>query len=147
MSDEQTKDEVLSTEEAPVVEETTPSLPPEQEEIAVETKEIKKEDLKPGMTICIHERIKDVSAKGEERERIQIFQGMIIAMRGGSISRTMTVRKVTGGFGVEKIYPLHSPVIIKLELVKQAKTRRAKLSYLKDLRCRFKRKLKETWTE
>lgn len=147
MSDEQTKDEVLQTEETPVAEETTPSLPPEQEEVAVETKEIKKEDLKPGMTIRIHERIKDISAKGEERERIQIFQGMIIAMRGGAISRTMTVRKVTGGFGVEKIYPLHSPVITKLELVKQAKTRRAKLSYLKDLRHHFKRKLKETWTE
>ncbi len=147
MSDEQTKDEVLSTEETPAVEEAPSPVTPVEEEIAVDPKEIKKEDLKPGMTIRIHERIKDVSAKGEERERIQIFQGMIIAMRGGAISRTMTVRKVTGGFGVEKIYPLHSPVIIKLELVKQAKTRRAKLSYLKDLRSRFKRKLKETWTE
>jgi len=147
MSDEQIKDGTVPVEETPVTEELSVPVVTPEEEVLGETKEIKKEDLKPGMTIRVHERIKDISAKGEERERIQIFQGMIIAMRGGAISRTMTIRKVTGGFGVEKIYPIHSPVIVKLELVKQAKARRAKLSYLKNLKNRFKRKLKETWTE
>lgn len=146
MSDEQIKNEVTSVEET-VVEESSTPVEVLQEEAAGETKEITIGDLRPGMTIRLHERIKDVSAKGEERERIQIFQGMIIAMRGNGISRTMTVRKVTGGYGVEKIYPLHSRVIAKLELVKQAKVRRAKLSYLKNVKNHFKRKLKETWTE
>lgn len=140
MSDETPKEEIIATEQTEAV------VAPIQE-VAEATKEITVKDLKPGMTICVHERIQDVSAKGEERERIQIFQGMIIAMRGGGISRTMTVRKVSGGYGVEKIYPLQSPSIVKIELVKQAKVRRAKLSYLKNVREHFKRKLKETWTK
>jgi large subunit ribosomal protein L19 len=138
-------DEILKEEAAPK-EETAVSVALEQTHPEA-TKEISIKDLKPGMTIRVHERIQDVSAKGEERERIQIFQGIIIAMRGGNVSRTMTVRKVSGGYGVEKIYPLQSPSISKVELVKQAKVRRAKLSYLKNLRHIFKRKLKETWTE
>ncbi|MFC1787758.1 50S ribosomal protein L19 [Patescibacteria group bacterium] len=105
------------------------------------------ENLKPGMTVKVHERIKDVSPKGEERERIQIFEGIILAIRGAGVSRTMTVRKVSNGFGVEKIYPINSPVVSKVELVKQAKVRRAKLWYLADVKKRFKRKLKDTWVK
>jgi large subunit ribosomal protein L19 len=138
-------DEILKEEAAPKEETAVPVVLEQARPEA--TKEISIKDLKPGMTIRVHERIQDVSAKGEERERIQIFQGIIIAMRGGNVSRTMTVRKVSGGYGVEKIYPLQSPSISKVELVKQAKVRRAKLSYLKNLRHAFKRKLKETWTE
>lgn len=102
------------------------------------------DELKPGMTIKIHEKIKDTNPKGEERERVQIFEGIILGLRGGGDSRTMTVRKVSKGFGVEKIYPINSPVIDKIELVKQAKVRKAKLGYLKNLKRRFKKKLKET---
>ena len=90
------------------------------------------------------QKIKDVNAKGEERQRIQIFEGIILAIRGAGISRTMSVRKINNGFGVERSYPINSPILAKIELVKQAKVRRAKLWYLADLKKRFKRKLKET---
>ncbi len=110
-------------------------------------KVIKIEELRPGMTVRIHERIKDVSPKGEERERIQIFQGIIMGIRGGGIQKTMTIRRIAKGYGVEKIYPLNTPIIAKIELVKTAKVRRAKLAFLGDLRNPFKRKLKETWVE
>jgi len=103
------------------------------------------DNLRPGMTIRVHETIKDTNSRGEERERTQIFEGLIIAMRGNGISRTMTIRKVSKGFGVEKIYPINSPIISKLELVKTAKVRRANLSYVRGTKRRFKRKLKETW--
>lgn len=101
--------------------------------------------LRAGMTVKVHEKIKDTNARGEERERIQIFEGMILALRGAGITRTMTVRKVSKGFGVEKIYPINSPIIDKIELVKTAKVRRAKLNFVKNVKRRFKRKLKETW--
>jgi len=104
-------------------------------------------DLKAGQTVRLHERIKDVSPKGEERERIQVFEGMVLALGGSGISRTITLRKSSGGIGVEKIYPINSPVVAKVELVKSAKVRQAKLGYLKNLKKRFKRKLKEEYTE
>ncbi|HLD20967.1 MAG TPA: 50S ribosomal protein L19 [Patescibacteria group bacterium] len=104
-------------------------------------------ELQAGQTVRLHERIKDVSPKGEERERIQVFEGMILALGGKGISRTVTLRKVSDGIGVEKIYPINSPVIAKIELIKTAKVRQAKLGFLKDLKKRFKRKLKENYTE
>jgi large subunit ribosomal protein L19 len=159
---EETPAEEPVKEEAPA-KETTEEAPAEEtpaEEATEETKEEKKEevkaempykaklehctDLKPGMTVRVHERIKDVSPKGEERERIQIFEGMILWLKSSGMARTITVRKNSKGFGVEKIYPINSPVVSKIELVKQAKVRRAKLGYLKDLKKRFKRRLKET---
>ncbi|MBI4256883.1 50S ribosomal protein L19 [Candidatus Uhrbacteria bacterium] len=104
-------------------------------------------ELQAGQTVRLHERIKDVSPKGEERERIQVFEGMILALGGKGISRTVTLRKVSDGIGVEKIYPINSPVIAKIELMKTAKVRQAKLGFLKDLKLGFKRALKETYTE
>lgn len=108
-----------------------------------EAKQIRVEDLKAGMTVRVHEKIKDVSPKGEERERVQIYEGLITGLRGAGVSRTMTVRKNANGWMVEKIYPVLSPVVSKVEVLKIAKVRRARLSFLTNKRSKFKRKLKE----
>jgi large subunit ribosomal protein L19 len=75
-----------------------------------------------------------VSSKFREgdKERVQIFQGTVIQMKGRDESRTFTVRKVTRGIGVERIYPLHSPTLVKVEVKKHGKVRRARLYYLRD---------------
>ncbi|RMD58993.1 50S ribosomal protein L19 [Candidatus Parcubacteria bacterium] len=97
--------------------------------------------LKPGMTVRVYQRIKEVNIKGEEKERVQYFEGIIIARKhGNEIGATITVRKISNGVGVEKIFPLHLPTIEKIEIKKQAKVRRAKLNYLKR---GYKKKLKE----
>lgn len=97
---------------------------------------------KPGMVVKVHQKIKEINTKDEEKERIQIFEGTIIAAKHGQeIGATITVRKVSDGVGVEKIYPIHSPVIAKIEIVKQFRVRRAKLNHLRDKK--FKRRLKE----
>lgn len=111
---------------------------------AWKTKLVNTDDLRPGMTVRLHEKIKDVSPKGDVRERIQVFEGLVMQMGGSGISRTVTLRKVSKGFGVEKIYPINSPVVDKIELVKTARVRRAKLGFLRNIKRRFKRKLKET---
>ena len=145
MSDEQTTSPVPEV-EAPSTEPAAPAAKQTSHSQAVLIV-VKPEELKSGMTVRVHERIKDVNAKGEERERIQVFEGIVLAVRGAGISRTMTVRKEAGGFGVEKIYPIFSPVMEKIELVKTAKTRRAKLWYLGNVKKPFERKLKEKRAE
>jgi len=98
--------------------------------------------LKPGMVVKVHQRIKEFNQKGEEKERIQIFEGIILAVRHHlEPGATITVRKVSDGVGVEKIFPIHSPIIAKLEIVKEFEVRRAKLHHLR--RDDFKRKMKE----
>lgn len=111
-----------------------------EEEVEGEAVELPYRDLKPGMFVRVHERIVDVNSKGETKQRTQIFEGLLIGLRGAGISRSMTVRKNAKGWMVEKIFPLSSPNVEKVEVVKQYKTRRAKLSYL---RGRFKRKLRD----
>ncbi|MCK9438984.1 MAG: 50S ribosomal protein L19 [Patescibacteria group bacterium] len=104
-------------------------------------KEVIKE-LKPGMTIRVYQKIKELNTKGEEKERVQYFEGIIIAKKHGSeAGGTITVRKVSDGIGVEKIFPLNLPTITKIEIKKEATVRRAKLSFLK--KKGYKRKLKE----
>jgi large subunit ribosomal protein L19 len=96
--------------------------------------------LQPGDTVRVHVRVKETSVKEEikgkpketERERVQIFEGLVIGLRGSGTRATMTVRKVSFGEGVERICPLHARTIEKIEVVKQARVRRAKLYYLRD---------------
>ncbi len=102
-------------------------------------------ELKAGQTVRLHERVKDITSKGEERERVQIFEGIILGVRGSGKSKTLTIRKMSEGVGVEKIYPINSPVIAKIELVKTAKVRRAKLTFLSDKKRQAKRKFKDTY--
>lgn len=80
-----------------------------------------------GDTVKVHNRIKEGSG-----ERIQLFEGTVIAKRNGGISETFTVRRVAYGCGVEKTFPLHSPNVVKVEVVRSGKVRRAKLFYLRD---------------
>ena len=83
--------------------------------------------LNIGDTVKIHNRIKEGN-----RERIQLFEGTIIAKHGGGISETFTVRRVAYGCGVEKTFPVHSPNVEKVEIVRSGKVRRAKLYYVRD---------------
>ena len=96
-------------------------------------KEIEQEQLKEsvgefnvGDTVKVHGKIKEGN-----RERIQIFEGTVVKRQGGSNRETFTVRKSSGGIGVEKTWPLHSPNVEKIEVVRRGKVRRAKLNYLK----------------
>ena len=84
-------------------------------------------DFGPGDTLKVHVRVVEGN-----RERVQIFQGVVIRRQGGGIRETFTVRKVSFGVGVERTFPVHSPVIAKLEVVSRGQVRRAKLYYLRD---------------
>jgi large subunit ribosomal protein L19 len=86
-------------------------------------------DFRPGDTVRVHARVAEAG-----RERIQVFQGLVIRRRGGGLRETFTVRKVSFGVGVERTFPLHSPTIAKVELVARGKVRRAKLYYLRERR-------------
>ena len=83
----------------------------------------------PGDNLKVHVRVVEGS-----KERVQIFQGDVIARSGSGVRETFTVRKVSYGVGVERIFPVHSPVIQKIEVTRQGSVRRAKLYYLRDLR-------------
>ena len=80
-----------------------------------------------GSTVKVHVRIKE-----GERERIQVFEGTVIAKNNSGIAETFTVRRVSYGVGVERVFPLHSPNVAKVELVRRGRVRRAKLYYLRD---------------
>lgn len=80
-----------------------------------------------GDTVKVHVKIKE-----GDKSRIQIFEGTVIAKHGGGISETFTVRRVAYGCGVEKTFPLHSPHVAKVDVIRQGKVRRAKLFYLRD---------------
>jgi large subunit ribosomal protein L19 len=85
--------------------------------------------FRPGDTVRVHVKVIEGS-----RERIQVFEGVVIKRRGGGISETFTVRKVSYGVGVERTFPLHTPKIASIEVVRRGKVRRAKLYYLRNLR-------------
>src|SRR5437588_4725421 len=94
-------------------------------------------DFRPGDTLKVHVRVVEGS-----RSRIQVFQGAVIRRQGGGVRETFTVRKVSFGVGVERTFPVHTPVIEKIEVVTRGDLRRAKLYYLRDLRGK-KAKIKE----
>ena len=85
--------------------------------------------FRPGDTVKVHVKVVEGS-----RSRIQVFQGVVIARSGSGISETFTVRKVSFGVGVERTFPLHTPIIDQIEVVTRGDVRRAKLYYLRDLR-------------
>jgi large subunit ribosomal protein L19 len=84
--------------------------------------------FRPGDTVKVHVKIKE-----GEKERIQVFQGVVISKRKGTTNATFTVRKVSYGVGVERIFPLHSPAIDRIELISRGRVRRAKIYYLRNL--------------
>ena len=95
---------------------------------AIEDAELRESvpSFRVGDTVRVHCRIKEGN-----RERIQIFEGVVLKRQGGSNRETFTVRKSSNGIGVEKTWPLHSPNVVKVEVVRQGKVRRAKLNYLR----------------
>ncbi len=86
-------------------------------------------DFNPGDTVNVHYRVRE-----GEKERIQQYQGVVIARKGGGANQTFIVRKISSNVGVERIFPLFSPFIAKIEVKKRGKVRRAKLFYLRSLR-------------
>ena len=86
-------------------------------------------EFAPGDTVKVHVKIKE-----GEKERIQVFQGVVISKRKGTTNATFTVRKVSYGVGVERVFPMHSPIIDKIEVVTRGRVRRAKIYYLRKLR-------------
>ncbi len=95
-------------------------------------KEYMRTDLpsfQPGDTVRVNVRVRE-----GEKERIQAFEGVCIGRKNGGVSETFKVRKISGGIGVERTFPLHSPMIASVEMVRQGRVRRAKLYYLRALR-------------
>ncbi|MCZ6695897.1 MAG: 50S ribosomal protein L19 [Acidobacteria bacterium] len=97
----------------------------------IEDKEIKSQPpaFRSGDSVKVHVKIRE-----GEKDRIQIFQGTVIAIRGGGTGRTFTVRKISDGVGVERVFPLYSPIIGKIEVVRRGRVRRSKLYYLRELK-------------
>ncbi|MEE3420664.1 MAG: 50S ribosomal protein L19 [Lachnospiraceae bacterium] len=94
----------------------------------IEDEQLKAEvpEFRVGDTVRVHGKIKEGN-----RERIQVFEGVVLKRQGGGNRETFTVRKASSGIGVEKTWPLHSPNVVKVEVVRQGKVRRAKLNYLR----------------
>lgn len=87
-------------------------------------------DFQPGDSVRVHVRIKET----ETKERLQVFEGVVIARKGGGVRETITVRKISFGIGVERIFPLHATIVDHIDVVKRGRVRRAKLYYLRALR-------------
>ena len=87
-------------------------------------------DFQPGDSVRVNVRIKET----ETKESLQVFEGVVIARKGGGVRETVTVRKVSFGVGVERIFPLHATIIDHIDVVKRGRVRRAKLYYMRELR-------------
>jgi large subunit ribosomal protein L19 len=86
-------------------------------------------EFRSGDTLRVHVKVSE-----GDKQRIQVFQGVVIARRGTGTGESFTVRKMSGGIGVERVFPIHSPVLDKIEVVRRGRVRRAKLYYLRGLR-------------
>ena len=102
----------------------------------MDVRELEKEQMKdsipdfgPGDTVRVHVKVRE-----GEKERIQVFEGVVIGRKGGGVRETFTVRKVSYSIGVERVFPVHSPVVDRIEVIRHGRVRRAKLYYLRDLR-------------
>ena len=98
-------------------------------EIVERTQLVNRPEMRSGDTVRVHVKVRE-----GDKERIQVFEGMVIGMHRGGARASFTVRKVSFGQGVERIFPLHSPVVDRIEVIRSAKVRRAKLYFLRDLR-------------
>ena len=98
-------------------------------EIVDKTQMVERPQMKSGDTVRVHVKVRE-----GDKERIQVFEGVVIGMHRGGARASFTVRKVSFGQGVERIFPLHSPIIQKVEVLRSAKVRRAKLYFLRDLK-------------
>ncbi len=90
---------------------------------------LERPEMRPGDTVRVHVKVRE-----GDKERIQIFEGIVIGMHRGGARASFTVRKVSIGQGVERIFPLHTPIIDRIEVVRSARVRRAKLYFLRNLR-------------
>ena len=113
----------------------------------MDLRELEKEQMRadlpafgPGDTVRVHVKVRE-----GEKERIQVFEGVVIGRRGGGIRESFTVRKVSYSIGVERVFPLHSPSVNRIEVVRHGKVRRAKLYYLRNLKGKAAR-LEEEYT-
>ncbi|MGQ9478219.1 MAG: 50S ribosomal protein L19 [Candidatus Bipolaricaulia bacterium] len=88
-------------------------------------------DFRPGDLIRVHERLTETGRREGRAERVQVFEGVVLKKSGSGSSKMFTVRKISAGIGVEKTYPLYSPKIVKIELVKPGRVRRARPFYLR----------------
>src|SRR5688500_19377931 len=99
------------------------------EDMVEKTQLVVRPAMKSGDTVRVHVKVRE-----GDKERIQVFEGMVIGMHRGGVRATFTVRKVSFGQGVERIFPLHSPIIDRIEVIRSARVRRAKLYFLRDLK-------------
>ncbi len=113
----------------------------------MDLRELEKEQMRadlpafgPGDTVRVHVKVRE-----GEKERVQVFEGVVIGRRGGGIRESFTVRKVSYSIGVERVFPLHSPSVNRIEVVRHGKVRRAKLYYLRNLKGKAAR-LEEEYT-
>ena len=96
----------------------------------IEEKQLRKDipEFRPGDTLRVHVKVKE-----GEKERVQVFEGVCIARKHGGVSESITVRKISYGIGVERIFPIHAPAVDKIDVVTRGRVRRAKLYYLRKL--------------
>jgi large subunit ribosomal protein L19 len=98
-------------------------------EMVEKTQLVDRPEMRSGDTVRVHVKVRE-----GDKERIQVFEGIVIGLQRGGARASFTVRKVSFGQGVERIFPLHSPIVDKIEVIRSAKVRRAKLYFLRDLR-------------
>jgi large subunit ribosomal protein L19 len=126
---------------------SAPSARGYEVEVTMDLRQLEKEQMKdnipdfgPGDTVRVHVKVRE-----GEKERIQVFEGVVIGRRGGGLRETFTVRKISYSIGVERVFPVHSPSVDHIDVIRHGKVRRAKLYYLRALKGKAAR-IEERWT-